>query len=152
MPAWNDVPDEIKKRFPPPPEREKFANQEEYEDALGYWQCHVGRNVGLVMQQHQAAIRDEEFVFTGTLIEGPDIDLVALSGLELSEEDMDRIWDEISPQGLLVDVLNVEEIEAGEIDSIPGMSDSYYEYRCGPKTEFIAKLRSALLQLLEKKS
>jgi hypothetical protein len=56
MPTWDDVPDQIKKRFPPPPERGRFASQDEYEDAFGYWQSRVGRGIGLAMQQHQADI------------------------------------------------------------------------------------------------
>lgn len=55
MPSWNDVPDEIKKRFPAPPERQKFNSSDEYEEALGYWQSRVGRNLGMVMQQHMAS-------------------------------------------------------------------------------------------------
>jgi len=55
--TWHDVPDEIKKRFPSPPDREKFASQDEYEEARAYWQSHIGRNIGFAMQQHQAAVR-----------------------------------------------------------------------------------------------
>lgn len=34
--------------LPDPPKREKFHNQEEFEEALGYWQKHVGRIRGMV--------------------------------------------------------------------------------------------------------
>lgn len=54
MATWNEVPEEIKKRFPAPPKRESFANEDEYQNALGFWQNRVGRNLGLVMQQHHA--------------------------------------------------------------------------------------------------
>jgi hypothetical protein len=57
MPPWKDVPDEIKKRFPPPPQRETFSSADDYEEALGYWQDRVGRNIGLVMQQHESSLR-----------------------------------------------------------------------------------------------
>lgn len=54
MPFWKDVPSEIKKRFPAPPERNKFSSYEEFEEARGYWQNRVGKNLGLVMQQYNA--------------------------------------------------------------------------------------------------
>lgn len=54
MPSWNDVPDEIKKRFPAPPERANYTSDEDYEEARGFWQSRVGKNLGLVMQQHRA--------------------------------------------------------------------------------------------------
>ena len=50
--SWDSLPDEIKKRFSPPPERSKFSSVEDYEEALGYWQGHVGRNIGLVLQSY----------------------------------------------------------------------------------------------------
>lgn len=52
MPTWNDVPDDIKQRFRPPPSREDFESLEDYEESLGYWQTHVGRNIGIAMQQY----------------------------------------------------------------------------------------------------
>ena len=56
MPKWEDVPKEIKKRFPSPPEREKYPTANEYEEALGFWHSRVGRNLGLVMQQYEASL------------------------------------------------------------------------------------------------
>ena len=34
--------------LPEAPKREQFESQEEFEEALGYWQGHVGRIKGLV--------------------------------------------------------------------------------------------------------
>lgn len=51
--SWNSLPDDIKRRFSPPPERSKFTSTEDYEEARGYWQGRVGRNIGLVLQQHR---------------------------------------------------------------------------------------------------
>ena len=50
---WASWPDEIKKRFSPPPERSAFPSTEEYEEARGYWQGRVGRNIGLALQQYR---------------------------------------------------------------------------------------------------
>jgi len=54
MPIWKDVPDEIKKRFPSPPDRNDFSNQEEFEEARGYWQHSIGRSIGLAMQVYSS--------------------------------------------------------------------------------------------------
>lgn len=88
----------------------------------------------------------DELILTGTLLEGPDVDLIELSGLNLSDEEQDRIWDEISPRNLLVDCLNCEEIEVDEFEGGPGMSDSTYEYRCGSRDSFVKRLSEILLQ------
>ena len=85
---------------------------------------------------------EEEFVFNGSLIEGLDVDLVEISGLKLTDEEIERIWDNISPRDLIVDnELWCEEIELHEIDEVPGQSDSYYEYRCGNYDEFAEERR-----------
>jgi hypothetical protein len=34
----------------PPPTRDKFKTQEDFEEAMGYWQSNVGRILGLVKQ------------------------------------------------------------------------------------------------------
>jgi len=54
MPSWEDVPDDIKKRFPSPPEKADYSCDEDHEEALGFWHSRVGRNLGMVMQQYNA--------------------------------------------------------------------------------------------------
>tara|TARA_R110001606_G_scaffold12592_1_gene54817 strand:+ start:973 stop:1818 length:846 start_codon:yes stop_codon:yes gene_type:complete len=54
--SWNSLPDDIKRRFSPPPEPSNFTSTEEYEEAHGYWLGRVGRNIGLVLQQHRSRI------------------------------------------------------------------------------------------------
>ena len=56
MPKWADVPEEIRTRFASPPERDGFSTQDEFEEALGFWQSRVGRNVGMAMQQYEASL------------------------------------------------------------------------------------------------
>jgi hypothetical protein len=89
---------------------------------------------------------DRELIFYGTLIEGPDVDLIDLSGLDLTAEEQERVWSEVSPRTLLVEELDCEEIELDEFEGGPGMSDSRYEYRCGPRHAFIARLAAVLLR------
>lgn len=90
-------------------------------------------------------MHSDSFVIQGTLIEGPSVDLIALSGVQLTEGEEEKIWEEISPRTLLVEILDCEEIELEEFDEVPGMSDKVYEYRCGPREEFIERLSDALL-------
>jgi hypothetical protein len=53
MPSWKDVPKEVKARFPPPPNRETFGDDEEaFEEAMGAWQQRVGRNLGLAVRSY----------------------------------------------------------------------------------------------------
>lgn len=54
MPSWKDVPDDIKRRFPSPPEKADYSWEEDYEEALGFWHSRVGRNLGMVMQQYDS--------------------------------------------------------------------------------------------------
>lgn len=80
---------------------------------------------------------DGDYSFTGRLIDGPDIDLEALAGLTLTDDESDRIWGRISRRSLLIECLDCEEIELEEIEGGPGLSDSIYEYRCGDKADFV---------------
>ena len=46
---YDDVPADIRSRFLAPPRREGFDDEESFEEAMGYWQSHVGRNLGMAM-------------------------------------------------------------------------------------------------------
>ena len=91
------------------------------------------------------------FTFTGSLVDGPGIDLLELAGLDLTDEEHDRIWNAISPRDLLVEELSevCEEIELSEFEGGPGQSDTFYEYHCANKTAFVAQLRRVLRALLK---
>ena len=88
----------------------------------------------------------EDFTFTGSLISGPDVDLLELAGLELTDEEQERLWDQTTPRRVLVDHLLVEEFEIRATEGGPGNSDSLYEYRCGDKDAFLNRLRAVLLK------
>ena len=51
--AWKDLPQEVKQRFPSPPERSNFSSDELYEEARGFWHGRIGRNIGMVMLQYE---------------------------------------------------------------------------------------------------
>lgn len=91
---------------------------------------------------------EKEFIMTGTLIGGLDIDLVALSGIQLTEDEHCELWDEVSERDFLLWHLECEEFEIKTVDCVPGMSDSWYEYRCGDKDIFLTKLRAAIIDLV----
>ena len=93
--------------------------------------------------------------FKGTLIEGPEVNLLELSGLELTWSDYKKIWeknDSINERDLLIWHLDCEEFELYEIDESPMHSDVYYEYYCGDFDEFISKLRTWILDYLRNKN
>ena len=93
--------------------------------------------------------------FKGTLIEGPEVNLLELSGLELTWSDYIKIWeknDSINERDLLIWHLDCEEFELYEIDESPMHSDVYYEYYCGDFDEFISKLRTWILDYLRNKN
>jgi antitoxin component YwqK of YwqJK toxin-antitoxin module len=97
--------------------------------------------------------KSKEFVFRGSLIDGLEIDLLELSGLELTYSDVDKIQGDVDYRELLTVELDCVEIELCEIgeeaDEIPGQSDSYYEYQCGDKDQFVRKLRAWVIKFLE---
>ena len=87
--------------------------------------------------------------FKGTLIEGLEIDLLELSGLELTYSEGDKIWMDFYPRFALEEFLECEEFELYSIEDSPMHSDVYYEYYCGDFDEFINKLRVWIIQYLE---
>lgn len=50
---WDDLPDEIKQRFPTPAQRQNYSSLEDFEEASAHWKSRIGRNIGLVLQQHR---------------------------------------------------------------------------------------------------
>ncbi len=90
---------------------------------------------------------EEEFVFSGSLLDGLSVDLIDLAGLDLDDDERDRIWERLTPRDVLIEYCDCAEIDIDEFEGGPGMSDRYFEYRCGNKREFVERLRAALLEL-----
>ena len=88
----------------------------------------------------------DKFVFYGTLIDGPGIDLLELAGLDLSDEDHDRLWNDLSPRALLAECECVEEFEEGDDDGFP--SDVWYSYEATSKERLSDELRTVILERL----
>ena len=90
------------------------------------------------------------FEFTGTLMEGPEIDLIELSGLKITEEQEQQIWDQINSRDLLMSCPCVDEIEEESIDDAPGLSDTYFSYTAESKEQLGQELKEAILGILPK--
>lgn len=91
---------------------------------------------------------ESNYCFTGALCNGLDVDLVELSGLELSAKEEDVLWGQICGRDLLIWNCEVTEIDELEVDGPPGCSDKYFRYECGPKKAFIKRLRSEILGIV----
>lgn len=87
---------------------------------------------------------DETFTFRGTLMEGPEINLVELAGLKLTEDQENQLWDVVSRRDLLLSCDCCEEMLLEESDAIPGLSDSYFQYRCTSRQQLAEELREAI--------
>lgn len=48
------------KKLPDPPTRDQFPSQEEFEEAMGYWQSHVGRIKGMVDRARRSKDSQDE--------------------------------------------------------------------------------------------
>lgn len=51
--SWETLPEEVRRRFPPPPERSRFSSNDDYEEARGYWKARVGRNISIALHTHK---------------------------------------------------------------------------------------------------
>ncbi len=91
-----------------------------------------------------------EMTFSGSLMEGPDLDLVAFAGLELSDEEHDRLVENTTDRDLLCECESVQENEMYEVDEIPGMSDVYYEYCVSYPEGLREELRTLILDRIKR--
>lgn len=92
------------------------------------------------------------FVFKASLVDGPDINLVRTSGLNLSPEQEDALWRKTNWRSLLAQCEAAgacAEIVLKELDSSPGMSDILYEYRCNDRAQFVQCLASSLIAVIQ---
>lgn len=163
MPSWKDVPQHIKARFPAPPERDDYSTDDDFLEARGYWQSHVGRNIGLAVQRWEASQRDtdaipnttepakdpneDEPLFGGSYIDGCDVDLVEWCGLELVDEQLDKLWGEINANDLLEEAGACVVIEEAIDDAPPGMNDTYYSV-LGDEDELKEGLKREILAII----
>jgi hypothetical protein len=91
------------------------------------------------------------FEFTGTL-EGPDdLDLVALSGLTLSDAERNALWGSTNSRSLLRECPSLDEFEDGGFDERPGQSDIYFKYSISSREQLGVELKVAIEALIGRK-
>jgi hypothetical protein len=91
----------------------------------------------------------EPISFEGTLIEGPNVNLLELAGVKLDEATEQRLWDNINARDLLLLCPSCEEILLEEVDEFPGMSDSFFEYQCGDRAQLAIELAASIRSVLD---
>lgn len=92
-------------------------------------------------------------VFSGSLMNGLNKDLIAWSGLRaLTDEEHDMLWGQINEHDLL------EQCDAAEIcflreeDEALSYSDNYYEVHCEDEQRLKIQLKEALTDFLDSSS
>ena len=87
-------------------------------------------------------------VCTGDLLDGLDIDIVAYSGFgELTDEQHDKLWAEMTDIGLVELCSNCELLETGEWDA-PGQSTIFYSLVTNDAEAFKLELRQHINTIL----
>ena len=85
-------------------------------------------------------------VFTGSIMNGLDKDLVSWSGMDpLSDDQHDLLWGTINEQDLLEECDAAEICFIEETDEHPGYSDEYYEVHCEDEATLKNQIRTAIL-------
>ena len=88
-------------------------------------------------------------VCTGDLIDGLDIDIVAYSEFgELTDEQYDHLWEEMTDIRLVELCDSCELIETGEWDA-PGQSTVFYSLITSDPATFKAELRQHISNILK---
>lgn len=90
---------------------------------------------------------DPPFLFTGTL-DGPELDLVELSGLSLSHAEITRLWGRTNGNDLLRECTSVRVLKEEEFDGTPGQSDRFFEYEASSMRTLGDELKVAIKAVL----
>ena len=91
---------------------------------------------------------NDTFIFHGSLTDGPEFNLLQFAGLDLTDEEHDRLWDRTNPRDFLLQALDIDEIVLDDFEGGPGQSDVFYEYRYASEEDFVRDLRKALFRYL----
>ncbi|HIC23927.1 MAG TPA: hypothetical protein EYO84_10900, partial [Planctomycetes bacterium] len=95
-------------------------------------------------------VREEPLVFSGSLMNGPDIDLLRFAGIRFwlfSDEQHDALWSDTSELGLLEECWSVDRDSLGT-NEIPLYSDEYFEFTVSSPIRFQAELRNIISERL----
>jgi hypothetical protein len=95
-------------------------------------------------------VREEPLVFSGSLMNGTDIDLLRFAGIRFwlfSDEQHDALWSDTSELGLLEECWSVDRDSLGT-NEIPLYSDEYFEFTVSSPIRFQAELRNIISERL----
>jgi len=126
-----------------------------------YWTFNKGGAMKLVVEYggdggvgyegrfDQADIEGDPFPleFTGSLMDGPHESIFAIAGIELSEEEHEKLVEVTNQRDLLNECQSVEEIETLETDT-PCYSDRYFRYEIFDIARFRRELGVAIKRAL----
>ena len=92
----------------------------------------------------------EPLVFSGTLMDGPDTDVLDCADINLSEEQWDELWSETSLYYLLEECAWIDKETVHEDEDRPLYSDAYFKYSVSSANleKFKAELRDVILSKL----
>ena len=90
----------------------------------------------------------KRFTFTGSVANGPDIDLVAMSGLKFTAQEQERLWRYVDPRTFLIEHLSIEETICGTCSEGNLSNSTELSYSYNSREGFIYALRNGLLALL----
>jgi hypothetical protein len=88
--------------------------------------------------------------FSASLVNGPDINLLNVSGLHGTDELHDAVWGSYTWKRLLEECPSAEIIKVDTWDELPSMSDTFYWVAVNDAKQFRSELRSAIVSALKK--
>ncbi|MDC3225021.1 hypothetical protein OAU26_08810 [Mariniblastus sp.] len=89
---------------------------------------------------------DDDDTITGSYVNGCDVNLISLCGLDLSDDQNDALWGNINEHDLLEAAGANLELEMDE-DGMPSMSDVYYIAHVDDG--FTESLKEVILEIIE---
>lgn len=88
------------------------------------------------------------FKLTGTLDGPDDFDLASFAGLELTDDQYDKLWSVTNPNAILYECPCVNVIEKSEFEGLPGQSDVFFEYEATSADLLREELKVAIMRTL----
>ena len=85
-------------------------------------------------------------LFGGSYLDGCEVNLLDWCGLELTDEEEDRL--DIETTDLLEEAGAYVEIDREIDDAPPGMNDTYYSVYCSDEESFKRNLKAKIIELI----
>lgn len=85
-----------------------------------------------------------EKVFSGSYIDGCEVNILEWAGVELTDAQYDKLWSVVNETDLIEEAGGFVEIDEVIEDAPPGMNDTYYSVYCSDVEEFKECLRTVI--------